>query len=104
MYRSRCFVRSTVLITLGLGTVMMPYARSANAQNLNGIFGTRSSEQFFQAGIDRMEQDIESLQARNEEDIEVLSVDESVDVQRQELENEGLSDENSMDESSEATF
>lgn len=81
-----------VSIRLGLVSVLMGIGLSlidgnaAYAQTINGIFGTRSSEQFFQAGIERMEEEIRTLQHQTEDDGEVLSIDESVADQRQELE------------------
>ena len=90
MQPSKRLVRSTVLIVMGMSAGIGVVASGANAQNVNGIFGIRSSEHFFQAGIDRMEQEIESLQDRMENDAEVLTIDGSVEDQRQDLEDDGI--------------
>lgn len=74
----------TFLMTMGLMTI----SGHAQAQNINGIFGSRSSEQFFQAGIARLEQDIDEL--IDETEVATLNIDESVNQQRRDLQEDEL--------------
>lgn len=85
------------LFSMLLGIGLSLIGGNAYAQNINGIFGTRSSEQFFQAGIERMEEEIRTLQHPIDDDGEVLMIDESVEDQRHELE-EGVAPNNSPSE------
>ncbi|MEL6322440.1 MAG: hypothetical protein AAFQ57_17625 [Cyanobacteria bacterium J06626_14] len=80
--------RST--IALGVFTTLFVFGAAslhdrAQAQNLNGIFSPRSSEQFFERGIERLEAEIELLQRPPVEPEELLDVDKSAEQQEQEL-------------------
>lgn len=80
-----------VLTTLLLATSIVARTTPAQAQNINGIFGIRSSEQFFLEGIERLEQEIDDLQDSSDAETDILRIDASVEEQLQILEEEGLS-------------
>ena len=82
-------LRRLALSTFLIGIGMIAFPTYAYAQNINGIFGIRSSEQFFQDGIERFERHIEVLQDGFEDET-ALTLDESIEEQRQRIEEEGL--------------
>jgi len=70
------------LLTLGIG-----WPSRVEAQNFNGIFFPRSSEQFFQEGIERMEREARALQnADRMPNAPSLDIDESILIQQEMLE------------------
>ncbi|MEM9216128.1 MAG: hypothetical protein AAGD25_17505 [Cyanobacteria bacterium P01_F01_bin.150] len=83
---------SSVILSLGL----IPHA---NASDINGIFSPRGSESFFQQGLERLEDNIEQLGTRYERErlekdgllplVEPLRLDDSIEQQRQEIEDNG---------------
>ncbi|MEM9217271.1 MAG: hypothetical protein AAGD25_23395 [Cyanobacteria bacterium P01_F01_bin.150] len=78
-----------ILLTTGILAISTP----AQAQTINGIFGTRSSEQFFLEGIERLEQEIDELQNDSDPETDILTIDPSIEEQRQSIEQQGMSQE-----------
>ena len=82
---------SQVLSTLLFATGLLAISTPAQAQNINGIFGTRSSEQFFLDGIERLEQEIDRLQDDSDPETDILIIDLSIEEQRQRMEQQTIS-------------
>ena len=80
---------SQVLSTLLLATSIFS-ATPAQAQDINGIFGTRSSEQFFLEGLERLEREIDELQEGSDTEAEILIIDPSIEEQRQRIEQQSI--------------
>ena len=77
-------------IALGLFSTLFVFSAASlndrvQAQNLNGIFSPRSSEQFFERGIERLEAEIEVLQRPPIDREELLDVDKSAEQRYPEL-------------------
>ena len=79
-------VLPTLLLTIGL----LVSATPAQAQNINGIFGTRSSEQFFLEGIERLEREIDDLQDGSNLETDPLRIDPSIEEHRQRIEQQNM--------------
>ena len=81
------FSSNALLISVCMMGVGM--TSKANAQDVNGIFFPRSSEEFFRAGVERLEHEVINLQrtyADSGDRESILDIDESVSTQQDELE------------------
>ena len=70
------------------------FKHRAQAQDIHGIFGSRSSELFFEEGSERLEMEIELLQQPSNDNEEILEIEESIEHQHQDemLSEQGLID------------
>ncbi|MEB3212142.1 MAG: hypothetical protein VKL39_12340 [Leptolyngbyaceae bacterium] len=85
---TRLLMTTAAIAPILLGT---GFRTQAQAQDLNGIFFPRSSEEFFQAGVQRLEEEIRDLQNVDTEGgdrPDLLQIDESVSEQQDALEQE----------------
>lgn len=85
-----CQLSVALLVWTG-GMVSVIGVAESSAQDLNGIFYPRSSEEFFQEGVERLEEEISRLQRRDDEGDRpipdpVLDIDESIQNQQDTLE------------------
>lgn len=84
LYRLPCVVLLIAVYIVGGGII-----DKAHAQDVNGIFFPRSSEEFFRAGVERLDDKIINLERTHADagDREsILDIDASVSTQQDELE------------------